>query len=42
MLIALIPWIGVLWVLVECGFLEGTNGPNQYGGDPRRVSASPY
>ena len=43
MLITLIPLgIGPLWVLVECGFLPGTDGPNQYGGDPRRVPTTPY
>ena len=34
MLIALIPVIGWIWVLVELGFLRGTEGPNQYGPDP--------
>ena len=33
-LILLIPLIGVIWFLVECGFLRGTEGSNQYGGDP--------
>ncbi len=33
-LIALIPFIGWIWALVETGFLEGTKGPNQYGPDP--------
>lgn len=33
-LIGLIPIIGFWWVLIECGFLEGTQGPNQYGPDP--------
>jgi len=23
-----------IWALVECGFLKGTEGPNQYGEDP--------
>lgn len=23
-----------LWILVECGFLKGTSGDNQYGKDP--------
>ena len=32
--IAFIPLIGTIWVLVECGFLPGTEGPNQYGVDP--------
>ena len=26
--------IGGIWTLVECGFLKGTAGPNQYGPDP--------
>ena len=33
-LIALVPVIGGLWYLIECGFLRGTAGPNQYGADP--------
>jgi uncharacterized membrane protein YhaH (DUF805 family) len=33
-LIILIPIIGALWALVECGFLRGTVGPNKYGEDP--------
>jgi uncharacterized membrane protein YhaH (DUF805 family) len=31
---ALVIWI---WVLVEFGFLRGTNGPNAYGPDPLGV-----
>jgi len=34
-LIVLIPLIGWLWMLIECGFLEGTIGPNKYGPDPK-------
>jgi uncharacterized membrane protein YhaH (DUF805 family) len=30
-LIGLIPIIGALWLLVELGFLKGTDGPNRYG-----------
>jgi len=30
-LIGLIPIIGPLWTLVECGILEGDPGPNQFG-----------
>ncbi|MCA1933817.1 MAG: DUF805 domain-containing protein [Asticcacaulis sp.] len=30
-LITLVPLIGWLWVLIECGFLEGTSGDNRYG-----------
>ncbi|WP_421692850.1 DUF805 domain-containing protein [Aestuariivirga sp.] len=33
-LIGLVPVIGGIWLLVELGFLHGTNGPNQYGPDP--------
>ncbi|MBX3500562.1 MAG: DUF805 domain-containing protein [Alphaproteobacteria bacterium] len=33
-LIALVPIIGGLWYLIECGFLEGTKGPNKFGPDP--------
>ncbi|MDP0496678.1 MAG: DUF805 domain-containing protein [Verrucomicrobiota bacterium JB024] len=33
-LIGLIPFIGWIWVLVECGFLKGTDGPNRFGEDP--------
>lgn len=32
--IGFIPFIGPIWVLVECGFLPGTDGPNNYGDDP--------
>jgi uncharacterized membrane protein YhaH (DUF805 family) len=41
MFLILVPF-GSLWVLVECGFLPGTDGPNQYGGDPRLASSTPY
>jgi uncharacterized membrane protein YhaH (DUF805 family) len=33
-LISLVPVIGGLWFLIECGFLRGTMGPNTYGSDP--------
>ena len=33
-LIVLVPVIGGLWYLIECGFLRGTVGPNNYGPDP--------
>jgi uncharacterized membrane protein YhaH (DUF805 family) len=33
-LIIFVPFIGFLWMIVECGFLKGTTGPNQYGPDP--------
>ncbi len=33
-LVALIPIIGSIWLLIELGFLRGTEGDNRYGGDP--------
>ena len=33
-LIILVPVIGGLWYLIECGFLRGTPGPNNHGPDP--------
>ena len=33
-LIILVPFIGAIWFLVECGILEGARGANQYGPDP--------
>jgi uncharacterized membrane protein YhaH (DUF805 family) len=33
-LIILVPFIGFIWFIVECGILEGTKGPNRYGPDP--------
>ena len=33
-LIAFVPVIGGLWYLIECGFLPGTVGANNYGADP--------
>jgi uncharacterized membrane protein YhaH (DUF805 family) len=32
-LILLIPFIGGIWLLVECGCLPGTEGPNRFGPD---------
>ena len=34
LLMNLVPFIGALWVFVECGCLRGTEGQNQYGPDP--------
>jgi len=31
----LIPVIGGLWTLIECGFLDGTPGSNKYGPSPK-------
>jgi uncharacterized membrane protein YhaH (DUF805 family) len=33
-LIVVVPIIGGLWYLIECGFLRGTDGPNRFGEDP--------
>lgn len=33
-LIILVPVLGFLWTLVECGFLKGTEGDNRFGPDP--------
>jgi uncharacterized membrane protein YhaH (DUF805 family) len=33
-LIGLIPIVGSIWVLVETGFLKGTEGSNRFGEDP--------
>jgi uncharacterized membrane protein YhaH (DUF805 family) len=32
-LVNFLPIIGWLWVLIECGFLKGTEGPNRFGDD---------
>jgi uncharacterized membrane protein YhaH (DUF805 family) len=32
-LIMLIPIIGGIWMLIELGFLRGTDGPNRFGND---------
>lgn len=36
-LIVLVPLIGPIWTLVECGFLDGTQGPNKYGPSPKGI-----
>ncbi len=33
-LIIVVPIIGALWFLIECGFLRGTEGANRFGEDP--------
>jgi uncharacterized membrane protein YhaH (DUF805 family) len=35
--IGLIPIVGPLWLLVELGFLDGTQGPNKYGPSPKGI-----
>lgn len=37
MLIGLVPVIGDLWLLIECGFLDGTPGTNKYGPSPKEM-----
>jgi len=32
--IMFVPLIGIVWIIIECGFLRGTEGPNLYGNDP--------
>jgi len=34
-LIGLLPLVGPLWALTECGFLDGTPGPNRFGPSPK-------
>lgn len=38
-LISFVPLIGPIWTLIECGFMEGTPGPNQYGPSPKAEHA---
>ena len=33
-LIVFIPIVGAIWMLISCGFLRGTFGPNRFGQDP--------
>jgi uncharacterized membrane protein YhaH (DUF805 family) len=36
--ISFIPFVGFLWVLVECGFMDGTQGPNRFGPSPKGIT----
>ncbi|HVN00880.1 MAG TPA: DUF805 domain-containing protein [Caulobacteraceae bacterium] len=36
--ISFIPIVGPIWVLVECGFMDGTQGPNRFGPSPKGVT----
>ncbi len=38
MLINLIPVVGQIWTLIECGFLDGTQGPNRHGPSPKGIA----
>lgn len=40
-LIAFIPMVGPLWSVIECGFVDGTEGPNRYGVSPKGVTGPP-
>jgi uncharacterized membrane protein YhaH (DUF805 family) len=40
-LIVFIPIIGLIWYIVELGFLPGTPGPNRYGPDPLGAESYP-
>ncbi|ESQ83732.1 hypothetical protein AEAC466_12050 [Asticcacaulis sp. AC466] len=42
MLIGLIPFVGGLWILIECGFLDGTPGPNRFGPSPKGLMREAY
>ncbi|HLY77843.1 MAG TPA: DUF805 domain-containing protein [Caulobacteraceae bacterium] len=33
-----IPLVGGIWALIECGFMDGTMGPNKYGPSPKGVT----
>jgi uncharacterized membrane protein YhaH (DUF805 family) len=33
-LLLLVPVLGLIWFIVECGCLKGTDGPNRFGADP--------
>jgi uncharacterized membrane protein YhaH (DUF805 family) len=37
-LINLIPFIGGIWALIECGFMDGTMGPNRFGPSPKGIT----
>ena len=36
-LVTLVPIIGGFWLIIELGFLKGTDGPNKYGPSPYGV-----
>lgn len=40
LLINLLPIIGGLWALIECGFLDGTPGPNRFGPSPKGLGGT--
>jgi uncharacterized membrane protein YhaH (DUF805 family) len=36
--IGLIPLVGPIWALIECGFMDGTMGPNRFGPSPKGIT----
>ena len=34
LLVWLVPLLGPIWMVIELGFLRGTDGPNRFGPDP--------
>lgn len=38
-LIGFIPVVGFFWILIECGFMDGTPGPNRFGPSPKGAQA---
>lgn len=38
LLINLVPGIGQMWTVIECGFIAGTPGANRYGPAPARTT----
>ncbi|HEY3887029.1 MAG TPA: DUF805 domain-containing protein [Caulobacteraceae bacterium] len=41
-LLGFVPIVGWLWQGIECGFLEGTLGPNRYGPSPKGITGVSY
>jgi uncharacterized membrane protein YhaH (DUF805 family) len=39
--IAILPLIGGIWTLIECGFLDGDHGQNRYGVSPKGMNRAP-
>ena len=39
-LVNFIPVFGPLWTVIQCGFIRGTEGENQYGLDPLEKTAA--
>ncbi len=37
MLVTIIPIIGELWLIIECGLIKGTTGSNRFGEDPLKL-----